>query len=320
MSWLDTLEDIRKKDFSKSPAADRDKAARDVINMGSYACAVVSVSPIPFSDAMLMLPVQSAMVMTIGHIYGRTLTRADAKELVLELATTAGFGMLARQGIKALLPVVGALLTVPAAFAANWAIGRVAMEYFRNPGATHEQLKKVYEAAKSEGKSLFSKDRFNDFKTEAPEPTEDDGAEVEEQEEEEEEAEEVSEVAPAPLRKKKKKKRSRVARIVERDFAERIANNPDVREAINGVIHLEITGERGGMWTIDFTADEDFVSRGLEGDALLTVRCQADDFIALVEGRRNAQIALMSGLIELEPMNLDLAMKLGPLFKVETAS
>lgn len=113
MSWLDTLEDIRKKDFSKVPEAKRDKAARDVVNMASYGCAVVAVSPMPFSDAVLSLPMQTAMVMTVGHIYGRKVTQADAKSLILEVGAVAGVGMLARQGIKALLPVVGALLTVP---------------------------------------------------------------------------------------------------------------------------------------------------------------------------------------------------------------
>lgn len=164
MSWLDTLEDIRKKDFSKVPEAKRDTAARDIINMGSYACAVIAVSPVPFSDAVLMLPVQSAMVVTIGHVYGRKLTEADAKSLIVELGATAGLGMLARQGIKALLPVFGALMTVPAAFAMNWAIGRVAMEYFKNPGLPSEQLKKVYESAKEEGKGLFSRARFEEWR------------------------------------------------------------------------------------------------------------------------------------------------------------
>lgn len=164
MSWLDTLEDIRKKDFSKAKQEDRDKAARDVVNLASYSCAVVAVSPIPFSDAVLMLPIQSAMVMTVGHVYGRKLTQADAKELIVELGTTAGVGLLARQGIKALLPVVGALLTVPAAFAANWAIGRVAMEYFRTPGLPADQLKRIYQAAREEGASLFSAERFEFFR------------------------------------------------------------------------------------------------------------------------------------------------------------
>ncbi|MBL9038470.1 MAG: DUF697 domain-containing protein [Archangium sp.] len=164
MSWLDTLEDVRRKDFSKTPAAQREKTAREVVNMASYACAVVAISPIPFSDAVLMLPMQTAMVMTVGHIYGRKVTQADAKALIVELGATAGAGLLARQGIKALLPMVGALLTVPAAFAANWGIGRVAMEYFRNPGTPSDQLKKVYATAKDEGSKLFSKARFDAFR------------------------------------------------------------------------------------------------------------------------------------------------------------
>src|SRR5512132_937920 len=106
MSWLDTLEQIRSRDFAKASAAGRERAARDVVNMSSYAVAVVPISPLPFSDAVLMLPIQTAMVMTIGHIYDRRVERAEASELLLELGAIAGVSFLARQGIKALLPVV----------------------------------------------------------------------------------------------------------------------------------------------------------------------------------------------------------------------
>lgn len=164
MSWLDTLEEIRTRDFSKASEAERDKAAREIVNLCSYAVAVVSVSPIPFSDALLMIPIQAAMVMTVGHVHGRKLAKAEATELILELGAVAGVGFLARQGIKALVPVVGALLTVPAAFAANWAIGRVALEYFKNPGASKEYLRQVYRRAKKEGGSEFSKEKFASFR------------------------------------------------------------------------------------------------------------------------------------------------------------
>jgi uncharacterized protein (DUF697 family) len=164
MSWLDTLEAIRTKDFTKASMKDRDAAARDVVNLCSYATTVVAVSPIPFSDAVISLPIQSAMVITIGHIYGRKVTNAAAKDLIVELGATAGLGILARQGIKALLPVVGALITIPAAFAANWAIGRVACEYFRSPGSSKERLRQVYEDARKEAKGLFSRERFEKFR------------------------------------------------------------------------------------------------------------------------------------------------------------
>jgi uncharacterized protein (DUF697 family) len=300
MSWLDTLDDIRKKDFAKVPMKERDKAARDVINMASYGCAVVAVSPMPFSDVVLSLPMQSAMVMTVGHIYGRKVTQADAKDLVLELGTVVGAGMLARQGIKALLPVVGALLTVPAAFAMNWGIGRVAMEYFKNPGLPKDQLKKVFDAAKKEGSSLFSKERFDAFRksrqAKAPEP--------------EAEADE-----PAPKKKPAaKKKRTGVAKLLHDEFEPKIAAHPEVRSAFAGLIHLDLSGSDGGLWTADLTKDSGFISEGLSGAPKLTVRCSGKDFTALVKGRKNAQMAVLAGDLELEPMNLDLVGTLAPLF------
>lgn len=164
MSWLDTLEQIRKRDFSKATAKEREEAAREVVNLCSYAVAVVAISPLPFSDALLMLPIQTGMVLTVGHLHGRTLGRAEARELLVELGTLAGASFLARQGIKALLPVVGGLLTVPAAFAANWAIGRVAIAYFRDPDLSKGSLRSLYKDAVREGKARFSRDEFDRFR------------------------------------------------------------------------------------------------------------------------------------------------------------
>ena len=296
MSWLDTLDDIRKKDFTKSTMAKRDEAARDVVNMASYACAVVAVSPIPFSDAVLMLPVQSAMVVTVGHIYGRKVTEADAKSLIVELAATAGLGMLARQGIKAILPIFGALLTVPAAFAMNWGIGRVAMEYFRNPGMPSEQLKKIYESAKKEGASMFSKERFDMFRKSTAAPKVD---------------------PAAPAKKKataKKKPKTAVEKVIEGDFVKKLGKHKDVREAFHGVIHLDVTGTGGGQWTADLTKPSEWITKGHAGKPKLTIRAGAKDFIALLKGEKNAKLAVMSGDLSLIPMDLDQVMKLGPLF------
>lgn len=287
MSWLDTLEDVRTKDFSKVPMAKRDKAARDVVNMASYGCAVVAVSPIPFSDAVLSLPMQTGMVMTLGHIYGRKVTKADAKSLVLELGTVAGAGMLARQGIKALLPMVGALLTVPAAYAMNWAIGRVAMEYFKNPDLPKEQLKKIFVLARAEGSKLFSMERFNAFRKKAP-------------------------AEAAPAKKPAAKKRTKVEVLVTDELSARLEQHPEVRAAVAGKVHLELTGKDGGTWTADLARERDFITEGLTGVPSLTVKCSATDFGALMKGRKDAQTAVMKGELELSPLNTGL--KLAPLF------
>jgi hypothetical protein len=93
--------------------------------------------------------------------------------------------------------------------------------------------------------------------------------------------------------------RTAVAKVVEGDFARRIAANPKVRPDVAGVVCLDITGDGGGQWTVDS----------------LTVRCAAEDFVALVQGEKNVQLAVMSGELKLEPMDLDLAAKLAPLFR-----
>jgi hypothetical protein len=75
-----------------------------------------------------------------------------------------------------------------------------------------------------------------------------------------------------------------------------------------------LSGADGGQWTADLTKEDGFVSGGLEGAPKLTVRCSGKDFTALVKGRKNAQMAVLSGELVLEPMNLDLVGTLAPLF------
>jgi uncharacterized protein (DUF697 family) len=320
MSWLDTLEQIRERDFSKAKGTDRDKAARDVVNMCSYACAVVSVSPIPFSDAVLMLPIQTAMVMTVGHIYGRKLTQADAKDLLLELGALVGVSFLARQGIKALLPVVGALLTIPAAFAANWAIGRVSMDYFRAGGLSKEKMKEAYEQAKREAGSIFSMANFSAFKKKNEDAinavAEDD------------EAEEEEEAAPPPAKKKPVAKKKPAAKkaaapkaapvtagsILEGKVAEALKSRRDVANAIPGLVHVDLKGKGGGKWTIDPSSTALPVSEGLRGKPHLTVRGDAKAFTEVATGEREATGAVMGGDLEVEPMDLELVGKVASLF------
>ena len=198
MSWLDTLDDIRTRDFSKVPTKERDQIARDVINMCSYSMALVAISPLPLTDVVLTLPIQTGMVVAVGHIYGRKVTKASARDLILELGTTAGVGLLARQGIKALIPVFGAILTVAPAYAANWAMGRVAMEYFKNPKLNRDNLKEVFRRAREEGSSLFSKEGFERFRKQNAKAVEEAAKAARQQEEEAD--------APAPRKKTATKK------------------------------------------------------------------------------------------------------------------
>ncbi len=302
MSWLDTLEGIRTKNFKKATAKEREKACRDVLNMCSYASAVIAVSPIPFSDVLLMLPVQTAMVMTVGHIQGRKINEAAARDLLLELGAIAGVGILARQGIKALLPVFGALLTVPAAFAANWAMGRAAMEYFRNPTASRETLREVYQEAKREGAGLFSRVNFDAFRSKS------EGA-----------VGDVVEPKPKGGAAKKKRKappKVMTARwVVEEELPGQLEANEAAARKLGARVHLDVSGKGGGQWTVNLASKSGFVNPGHLGKADLSVSCDGPTFLRLVDGKLDAPTAVFMGALVIEPPDADLAGKIAALLK-----
>jgi uncharacterized protein (DUF697 family) len=336
MSWLDTLESIRTRDFSKVSSEERDKTARDVINLCSYAVAVVSISPIPLSDLVLMLPIQTGMVVTVGHIYGRKVDKATAKELILELGATAGVGILARQGVKALIPVFGAVLTIAPAFAFNWGMGRAAMEYFKHPGMSKELMKEVFRRAQSEGKSHFSKDAFDRFRKQNEQNIQ---AVAEEKHASEEEAE-----VPAPRKKTTAKKASakkttakkttakKAARrpaaeqeetaedepltvqgLIERELPRRIEAKGDAARSLKAVVHLDISGDGGGQWTVDLSKPNRWVSKGLKGEPTVTVRCGDEDLLLIATGKKDAKMAAFTGALVFEPLDLELAEQIGQL-------
>ena len=343
MSWLDTLEKVRTRDFSKVSTEERDKSARDVINMCSYAVAVVSISPIPLSDLVLSLPIQTGMVVTMGHIYGRKVDQASAKELILELGATAGVGILARQGIKALVPVFGAVLTIAPAFAFNWAMGRAAMEYFKHPGMSRELMKEVFKQAQTEARSHFSKEAFDRFRKQNEQDIHSVANEAQASEEAPEEQQEEAE-APAPrpktlgkkaparkapakkaaakktVAKKASAKKAAVEQeeatedepltvrgLIEQELPRRIKAKGKAARNLNAVIHLDISGDEGGRWTVDLTRPDRWVTWGLKGSPTVTVRCGDEDLLLIATGKKDPKMAAFTGALVFEPLDLQLA-------------
>ncbi|MCA9550637.1 MAG: DUF697 domain-containing protein [Myxococcales bacterium] len=176
MSWLDTLSEIRSTDWSKVPEPERERKAAEVVTITSYASAAASgaasVVPVPAIDMALLFPIQTAMVMTVGHVLGRPLTEAEAKRVAVELGAVAGVTIAAHFGLNALkklaLPFFGGLLAAPAAiagsFAVTWALGRVTIAYFKDPELSREELKTVFKDAFKEAGDHFSKEAFERFR------------------------------------------------------------------------------------------------------------------------------------------------------------
>lgn len=213
MSWLDSLAEIRERDWADAPDDLRESTAKDVVSMTAYGSAGASIVPVPLVDLALLVPIHSTMVMTLGHIYGRPVTDTEAKRVVLELGAVAGATMAGRAAVvalkKLLLPGIGGVLAAPASFAVTWGFGWLAIAYFKDPHLSRDELREVFRDAMQEAGAVFSKERFDRFRSggvpDAPKPSE--GA-AESSSEGEDETEDAAPNRPAPSDEAPRKKRT----------------------------------------------------------------------------------------------------------------
>jgi putative sterol carrier protein len=95
----------------------------------------------------------------------------------------------------------------------------------------------------------------------------------------------------------------------EEKIARKLQEKPELSKAVNAVYEFNITGDNGGVWTVDLTKEPGTVTPGSTGNAKCTVTCAAGDFVNVVSGKMNPQMAFMSGKLKIKG-DMGLAMKL----------
>jgi putative sterol carrier protein len=96
--------------------------------------------------------------------------------------------------------------------------------------------------------------------------------------------------------------------VFERHMPERLRAKPDVVAKINAVYQFNIAGPNGGAWSVDCT-NGGAISQGTAAAARCTVAMAEGDFLNVVNGKLNPQMAFMSGKLKIQG-DMGLAMKL----------
>lgn len=117
----------------------RRELARTIANRAATIAVTIGLAPIPFSDAILLLPLQGLMVTAIAYVAGQPWDRRAAAEWLGSVGVLGGAAMGLRWGAQQLLKLVpgaGTLVSASVAGAGTLAIGRSAIAYFIDgPGA-----------------------------------------------------------------------------------------------------------------------------------------------------------------------------------------
>lgn len=111
----------------KKGLKEKRKSANNVITVATVAAASAAVSPVPFSDAAIITPIQAGMVAKIASIYGLTAQKSS----IVSLVSTLGVQNLGRSiagNILKLIPgvgsVAGGLINASVASSLTAAIGK----------------------------------------------------------------------------------------------------------------------------------------------------------------------------------------------------
>jgi putative sterol carrier protein len=98
--------------------------------------------------------------------------------------------------------------------------------------------------------------------------------------------------------------------LFEEQLPPRLKEKGDDVTKINAIYQFNITGDNGGNWWVDTTKSGGEVGSGDKADAKCTITMSDSDFVDMVTGKLNGQMAFMTGKLKIKG-DMSLAMKLG---------
>ena len=90
--------------------------------------------------------------------------------------------------------------------------------------------------------------------------------------------------------------------------------NADAAKGMNSVIQFNLTGDGGGNYYVEIKEGTANVQEGSHASPNMTMTLAASDYVDLINGKLNGQMAFMSGKLKIAG-DMGLAMKMQTLFK-----
>ena len=90
--------------------------------------------------------------------------------------------------------------------------------------------------------------------------------------------------------------------------------NADAAKGMNSTIQFKLTGDGGGDYYVEIKDGTAKVSSGTHASPNMTMTLAAQDYVDLIGGKLNGQMAFMSGKLKIAG-DMGLAMKMQTLFK-----
>ncbi len=95
--------------------------------------------------------------------------------------------------------------------------------------------------------------------------------------------------------------------VFEKHIPGRLESKPELAKQINNTYQFDITGDGGGKYVVDLKQSKVFEGT-IDGPGV-SVTMSATDFVALVAGKLNGQMAFMQGKLKIKG-DMSLALKL----------
>ena len=88
----------------------------------------------------------------------------------------------------------------------------------------------------------------------------------------------------------------------------------DAAQGLNAVFQFDLAGEGGGKWQVLINNDKCEVKEGSHPSPSTTISMAAQDYLDMVSGKLNPQMAFMSGKLRIAG-DMGLALRLASLFE-----